>query len=91
MSILVFRRNRDKLWLAVSSTVLHSAVKRQTSHITSASFFFYGYADAAVSRRAWRPYMWPIKAIMVFGILMMLMQAVSEFFKDIFRIRGEEI
>ena len=44
-----------------------------------------------VSRRAWRPYMWPIKAIMVFGILMMLMQAVSEFFKDIFRIRGEEI
>jgi TRAP-type mannitol/chloroaromatic compound transport system permease small subunit len=44
-----------------------------------------------VSRRAWRPYMWPIKAIMVAGIVLMLLQAVSEFFKDIFRIRGEEV
>jgi TRAP-type mannitol/chloroaromatic compound transport system permease small subunit len=34
--------------------------------------------------------MWPIKAIMVAGIVLMLLQAVSEFFKDIFRIRGEE-
>jgi TRAP-type mannitol/chloroaromatic compound transport system permease small subunit len=43
------------------------------------------------SRRSWRPYMWPIKLIMIVGIFLMLLQAVSELFKDIFRIRGEEI
>jgi TRAP-type mannitol/chloroaromatic compound transport system permease small subunit len=35
--------------------------------------------------------MWPIKLIMIIGIFLMLLQAVSEFFKDILRIRGEEI
>ena len=43
------------------------------------------------SRNPWRPYMWPIKAIMCFGIFMMILQSVSEFFKDIARIRGAEI
>ncbi|MBG52949.1 MAG: TRAP transporter small permease subunit [Alphaproteobacteria bacterium] len=40
---------------------------------------------------AWRPYLWPIKAIMVSGIVLMLLQALSEFFKDVARIRGEEL
>ncbi len=43
------------------------------------------------SRTAWRPYMWPIKVTMCFGILMMLLQSISEFFKDIARIRGVEL
>jgi TRAP-type mannitol/chloroaromatic compound transport system permease small subunit len=43
------------------------------------------------SRRSWRPYMWPIKLIMIIGIFLMLLQAVSELFKDILRLRGEEI
>lgn len=43
------------------------------------------------SPTAWRPYLWPIKLIMVFGIVLMLLQALSEFFKDILRIRGEVI
>jgi TRAP-type mannitol/chloroaromatic compound transport system permease small subunit len=43
------------------------------------------------SYSAWRPYMAPIKVIMCFGIVMMLLQAIAEFFKDIARIRGEEI
>lgn len=43
------------------------------------------------SRTAWRPYMAPIKIIMCIGILMMLLQAIAEFFKDIAKIRGEEI
>ena len=47
------------------------------------------YQDRAPT--AWRPYMWPIKSIMFFGILMMLLQTVSEFFKDIAKIRGEEL
>ena len=36
----------------------------------------------------WRPYIWPIKLIMLFGLSMMLLQALSEFFKDILRIKG---
>ncbi|MCG8493715.1 MAG: TRAP transporter small permease subunit [Sneathiellales bacterium] len=43
------------------------------------------------SSTAWRPYLWPIKIIMCFGIFLMLLQAISEFFKDILRLRGEEI
>jgi len=42
------------------------------------------------SRTIWRPYLWPIKALMCFGILLMLLQAVSELFKDVLRLRGEE-
>jgi TRAP-type mannitol/chloroaromatic compound transport system permease small subunit len=43
------------------------------------------------SPTAWRPYMAPIKIVMCIGIFLMLLQALSEFFKDVARIRGEEI
>ena len=43
------------------------------------------------SSTAWRPYIWPVKAIMVLGILLMLLQALSELCKDILRLRGEEV
>ena len=43
------------------------------------------------SPTAWRPYLWPIKFIMLAGFFLMLLQAVSELFKDIARIRGEEL
>ena len=43
------------------------------------------------SSTAWRPFIWPIKTIMVVGFLLMLLQAVSELFKDIARIRGHEL
>lgn len=42
------------------------------------------------SNSVWRAYLWPIKLLMVFGIFLMLLQAISELFKDILRIRGEE-
>lgn len=42
------------------------------------------------SRTIWRPYLWPIKTIMCLGLLLMLMQALSELAKDILRLRGEE-
>ena len=43
------------------------------------------------SPTAWRPYLWPIKVIMVAGIFLMLLQMLSELGKDILRIRGEDI
>ncbi|WP_207061651.1 TRAP transporter small permease subunit [Motiliproteus sp. SC1-56] len=43
------------------------------------------------SYSSWRPYMAPIKIVMCVGILMMLLQAISELFKDVARLRGEEL
>ena len=39
----------------------------------------------------WRPLMWPIKSMMCVGIFMMLLQAVSELFKDIATLKGNPI
>lgn len=43
------------------------------------------------SSTAWRPFIWPVKAIMVLGFFLMLLQAISELLKDIARIKGHEI
>ena len=43
------------------------------------------------SPTAWRPLLWPIKIIMCVGIFLMLLQAISEFFKDIAKLKGKEI
>lgn len=43
------------------------------------------------SSSPWRPWMWPIKTVMILGFLLMLLQCVSELFKDILRRRGEAV
>ena len=43
------------------------------------------------SPTAWRPLLWPIKIIICVGIFLMLLQAISEFFKDIAKLKGKEI
>ncbi|TNJ42294.1 TRAP transporter small permease subunit [Phaeobacter sp. B1627] len=60
--------------------------------------FFWGLLTGAESigyiersSTAWRPFVWPIKSIMVVGFLLMLLQAISELFKDIARIHGHDI
>ena len=40
---------------------------------------------------AWAPYVWPIKTIMLIGILLMLLQSISMFFKDIAKVTEREI
>jgi TRAP-type mannitol/chloroaromatic compound transport system permease small subunit len=40
---------------------------------------------------AWAPLMWPIKAIMTLGIGLMLLQAISIFFKDLAKFLGREL
>ncbi|MAN62340.1 MAG: C4-dicarboxylate ABC transporter [Parvibaculum sp.] len=39
----------------------------------------------------WRPYLWPIKSIVTVGFFLMLLQAISELFKDIAKIREIEL
>jgi len=43
------------------------------------------------SPTAWRPYLWPIKIVMCAGFFLMLLQAVSELFKDIATIKGKPL
>ena len=40
---------------------------------------------------AWRPYMAPIKIIMGIGVVLMTLQVIATFFKDIATARGEKI
>lgn len=43
------------------------------------------------SYSSWRPYMAPIKIVACIGILLMLLQAFAVLFKDIARVRGEDL
>jgi len=43
------------------------------------------------SPTAWRPVLWPIKVLMCTGFFLMLLQAISELFKDIATIKGESL
>ena len=40
---------------------------------------------------AWAPYVWPIKSIMTFGILLMLLQSIAIFFKDLSKVLNREL
>ena len=40
---------------------------------------------------AWAPYVWPIKSVMTFGILLMLLQSIAIFFKDLAKVLDREI
>jgi len=40
---------------------------------------------------AWRPPLAPIKVVMTLGILLMTLQAVAIFLRDLARVRGREI
>ena len=44
-----------------------------------------------VSYSAWAPYMAPIKIIMTFGLVMMLLQVIATFFKDLARVMNKSI
>ena len=43
------------------------------------------------SSSAWRPYLWPVKVVMILGFFLMLLQCLSEFCKDVLRLKGEAI
>ncbi len=40
---------------------------------------------------AWAPLLWPVKAIMTFGIFLMLLQTIATFFKDVAEARGKPL
>ncbi len=48
----------------------------------------YAFQYAEKSYSSWAPYMAPIKVIMTFGIVLMLLQAVAMFFRDLAKVKG---
>lgn len=40
---------------------------------------------------SWAPLLWPVKVIMTFGILLMLLQTIATFFKNVAEARGTPI
>jgi TRAP-type mannitol/chloroaromatic compound transport system permease small subunit len=52
----------------------------------SSTYYAIEYGERSYS--IWRPYMWPIKVVMTVGIILMLLQAISQFFKDLAAARG---
>jgi len=81
---------RTKAWVDVYTiiTLIFFLSVLLYGGISSATYAI-EYGERSYS--AWRPYMWPVKVTMVFGIFMMILQSVSEFFKDIAKIRGVEL
>jgi TRAP-type mannitol/chloroaromatic compound transport system permease small subunit len=90
------------MWGALSSTAYslgHFSPDTFAFYGDLIAAFFTGGPDAAAaelghlerSATAWRPYLWPVKVVMCVGILLMLLQAVSQFFKDIFCIREDNV
>lgn len=51
----------------------------------------YAITYAQKNYTPWGPPLAPIKIVMAFGILLMLLEAIASFFKDIARARGKEI
>jgi TRAP-type mannitol/chloroaromatic compound transport system permease small subunit len=49
----------------------------------------YAIAYGQKNYSAWGPALWPIKAIMTLGVLLMLLQAISSLIKDIAAARGK--
>ena len=52
-----------------------------------------GYAlqYGETSYSSWAPYMAPIKIVMTFGIVLMILQAIATFFRDLARVRGRTL
>ena len=63
------------------------------SFLLYGAFSSTGYAIqySETSYSSWSPYMAPIKIIMTFGIILMILQTISIFFKDLAKVRGWDL
>lgn len=81
-------RTRHK-WDIVTSFFMISYIVALLYGATSSTIYAFEYGERSYS--SWRPYMWPIKVVMLSGIIMMLLQAISQLFKDIAAVRGKPL
>ncbi len=81
-------RNKSK-WDAFTSLFLVGYLILLLYGSLSSTYYALEYGERSYS--SWRPYMWPVKVTMTFGIVMMLLQAISQFFKDLAAAKGEPL
>ena len=74
-------------WDSVTSLVMIAYLVMLLYGSVDSTIYAISYGERSYS--IWRPYMWPIKVIMTFGIFLMLLQAIAQFFKDISGSKGE--
>ena len=51
----------------------------------------YSLEYAERSPTAWRPYIAPVKLVMCVGVFLMILQTIGFFFRDVAKLRGEEL
>jgi TRAP-type mannitol/chloroaromatic compound transport system permease small subunit len=51
----------------------------------------WSYVFHEVSNTAWAPIQWPMKAVITVGFLLMLLQGISIFIKDLYTARGRSL
>lgn len=51
----------------------------------------YSFATSERAPTAWRPYLWPIKTVICFSFVLMILQAVAHLIRDVAIWRGKEI
>lgn len=51
----------------------------------------YAFEFGERAHSVWRPYMWPVKLVATTGVLLMLLQALAELFRDILFLRGVSV
>jgi len=74
-------------WDSVTSLIMIAYLVLLLYGSVDSTIYAISYGERSYS--IWRPYMWPIKVIMTFGIFLMLLQAIAQFFKDISGAKGE--
>ncbi|MCB2134749.1 MAG: TRAP transporter small permease subunit [Rhodobacteraceae bacterium] len=79
------------LWGAYDSTVYSLGLKWVDTEVLGLTIPWPQTGFLERNPSLWRPVIWPIKVIMVIGIFLMLLQAIAFFFKDVARLRGEEL
>ena len=81
---------KQKAWVdafTIFCVIFYLGVMLYGAYDSTAYSIKYGERSAT----AWRPYLWPVKVTMFIGFFLMLLQAVSELFKDIATIKGKTL
>ena len=91
MDLLYGRWSKKKQGLADSITTPFMIFYLIFLLIGAFSSIEYAVMYGQRNRSAWAPYMAPIKIIMGLGVLLMLLQALATWFKDIAKAKGEEL
>ena len=74
-------------WDSVTSLIMIAYLVLLLYGSVDSTIYAISYGERSYS--IWRPYMWPIKVIMTFGIFLMLLQAIAQFFKDVSGAKGK--